>query len=720
MLIIKEETLGDSMVFDQQKTTLLGSETPIIWEDADYDGKDQEVARSEFAELFEENYANLDEIKVGKIIAGKVTQISGDYVIVDIGHKTDGEIPTYEFFSKEEESEEDVNASKKRQLLVQPGDTIDVFLESFENRDGQLVLSYEKAQEVKSWNRLGEAFEQEEIVVGKIVRRVKGGLHVDVGVRAFLPGSQIDLRPVKNLDEFVGQSFDFKIIKFNKSRANVVLSRRILLESDRAKVREKTISHLKEGLELKGIVKNLTNYGAFVDLGGVDGLLHITDMSWGRVSHPSQVFDIGQEIEVVILSYNAESMRISLGHKQLQEDPWSHAIHKYDVGSRNTGVVVSLTDYGAFVELEEGIEGLIHISEMSWLKRIRHPSKLVSIGDEVEVLVLGVDAEAKRISLGMKQLEANPWDMVSEKYQVGDIISGKIRNITDFGLFVAIEEGIDALVHISDISWTERTRRCVDDYYKGQEIQAKVLQIDVEGEKFSLGIKQLQEDPWNAVLEKYVVGSQHVGVISKVINFGVFVKIPEGFEGLVHISELSSDLTQKRLNEAVSPGDEMNFLVLSLDSAGRKISLSQKALELGLEGDALQEYINSDKNQPISRDKFVDNSSQSDDTTSKESVEATVSEVVDDALPSSSTSSDHVASADAPSLESESAAEESGASGHGQEDKTSEDIDFEQNVKEDVPVDELNSSDLEANVPLDGEEKSQGTTENNEDAKDLS
>ena len=318
---------------------------------------------------------------------------------------------------------------------------------------------------------------KKEVVSGKIVRRVKGGLHVDIGVRAFLPGSQIDLRPVKNLDELVGQVQEYKIIKFNKARSNVVLSRRVLLERNREKTRLETIQNLKEGLVIKGVVKNLTDYGAFIDLGGVDGLLHITDMSWGRVSHPSQIFEVGQEADVVVLSYDAKSLRVSLGYKQLQEDPWVEAIQKYQENTRAKGLVVSLTDYGAFVELEDGIEGLIHISEMSWSKRIKHPSKVVSIGDEVEFMILGIDPKAKRISLGIKQLEDNPWDGIEEKYHVGDVIKGQVHNTTDFGIFVAVEEGVDALIHVSDISWIERIKRPADHFHKGQEIEAKVLQI---------------------------------------------------------------------------------------------------------------------------------------------------------------------------------------------------------------------------------------------------
>ena len=584
---VSQQEVSEKTTESQQQDHIFSAgAVDVVWQDDDGDfGLEQdndELKNSEFVQLFEESCSKLGEIKEGAIISGLITSISGDYAIVDIGHKTDAEVPLYEFKEGGEDSEP---------LNVSVGDKVDVYLESFENRHGDLVLSFEKAQLVKAWDNLALAFENGDVVQGKVVRRVKGGLHVDVGVRAFLPGSQIDLRPVKNLDNLVGETFDYKIIKFNKARANVVLSRRVLLEHDREKVRTQTIDNLKEGINVKGIVKNLTDYGAFVDLGGVDGLLHITDMSWGRVSHPSQLFEIGQELEVVVLSYDAKSLRVSLGYKQLQEDPWSSVVKKYAVGSKARGVVVSLTDYGAFVELENGIEGLIHISEMSWSKRIRHPSKLVAIGDEVDVMILGVDTNAKRISLGMKQLETNPWDSIEEKYHIGDVISGKIRNITDFGIFVAVEEGVDALIHVSDISWTERMRRPAEKFHKGQEIQAKVLQINTVEEKFSLGIKQLQEDPWANIVSAYTVGSRHKGVVSKVMNFGVFVKMEQGFEGLIHVSELNVEHTIRRPVEYMNVGDEIEYIVLNMVRQDRKISLSKKAVDLGLEGEELKKYI---------------------------------------------------------------------------------------------------------------------------------
>ena len=580
----------------------------IVWEDLspeDDSVSTKDEVSHEFKQLIENSFKNKKNIKEGTIITGLVTEISGDYVIVDIGHKSDGEIPTFEF-----KNEQGV-------LSVKPGDSVDVYLENFENQYGQLIISHEKAILMQNWDRLSAAYDSQQVIKGKVVRKVKGGLHVDVGVRAFLPGSQIDLRPIKNLDDLVGQDYDFKIIKFNKAKSNVVLSRRVLLEHYRDKYRTETIAKLEVGLVFKGIIKNLTDYGAFVDLGGVDGLLHITDMSWGRVNHPSQLFDIGQELEVIVLSYDSENMRVSLGYKQLQKDPWIEAIEKYKVGSNTKGVVVSLADYGTFIELEDGIEGLIHISEMSWSKRIRHPSKLVSIGDEVDVVILGIDADTKRISLSMKQLEENPWDAVSKKYQVGDVITGKVRNITDFGVFVAVEDGIDALIHVSDFSWTERNKRPAEKFYKGQDVEAKVLLVDAENEKFSLGIKQLVSDPWNTVSENFPEGTVHSGIVSRLLNFGIFVRLKDGFEGLVHFSEMSRDPQNRKIHQRFTLDDELKVVILNIEPESRKISLSIKAYEMGVTDKAsLEEYIEKEAQNKMamqrrySRPRFFDQEGQ--------------------------------------------------------------------------------------------------------------
>jgi len=549
----------------------------VHWEDEDTDFDSDVKDSTGFADMLAQAPGGA-QIKEGTIVKGYVVRLTDDAVVIDIGHKSEGEVPKHEFMLAESG------------LTVKVGDTVEVYLDRFEDGDGVMVLSRERAEMLRAWDRISDAYEKNEIVEGTIMARVKGGLSVDIGVKAFLPGSQVDLRPVRNLDKLIGNKLQFKIIKFNKKRGNIVLSRRVLLEQDREKLRSATLGNLKEAAILKGIVKNITDYGAFIDLGGIDGLLHITDMSWGRINHPSELFEVGAEVEVKVLSYDEARQRVSLGFKQLQSDPWTAAGNKYAVGTKTKGRVVSLTDYGAFVELEGGIEGLIHISEMSWSKRIRHPSKVVQVGDEVEVAVLAIDLENRRISLGMKQMEPNPWEIVKEKYQVGDVIRGKIRNITDFGIFVGIEDGIDGLIHISDISWTERIRHPGDKFKKGDEVEAKVLQIDTEGEKFSLGIKQLGEDPWMAVARANPPGTKAKGKVTKLADFGAFVEIAPGIEGMIHVSEIADEQFGKP-SDVLKEGDDVDFIVLATDADERKFSLSRKAYLRNLEGDELKSYI---------------------------------------------------------------------------------------------------------------------------------
>ncbi len=530
-----------------------------------------------FAALYEASLKD-HELKEGEIVKGEVIQILADHAVVDIGYKSEGTIPIDEF------------GLKDGQPNVSVGDKIDVLLESCEDEEGLIVLSKEKADKLKVWDDISEACEKDELVEGTIVARVKGGLSVDIGVKAFLPGSQVDLRPIRNLDKLIGQKFKFKVIKFNKRRGNIVLSRRVLLEKEREALKSETLKKLKPGAILPGIVKNITEYGAFVDLGGIDGLLHITDMSWGRVNHPNQIFSVGDEINVMVLKYDPDSERVSLGLKQINEDPWTHADSKYQVGSKVQGKVVSLTDYGAFVELEEGIEGLIHISEMSWTKRVKHPSKMVAVGDEVEAIVLDIDSTNKRISLGMKQVEPNPWTLLEERYPVGSVIRGRIRNITDFGIFIGIEEGIDGLVHISDISWTQRIKHPSQMFKKGDEVEAVVLHIDPENERFSLGIKQLSEDPWSSIPEKYAPGTRVKGNVIKVTEFGAFVEIEKGIEGLIHISELSQDRVEDP-RQVVKEGDPIEVMVLDVDPDERRIALSVKSLQLSKGEEDYQAYL---------------------------------------------------------------------------------------------------------------------------------
>jgi small subunit ribosomal protein S1 len=525
-----------------------------------------------FAELFEKYQASQD-FKVGDIVKGRVITVTKDFVVVDIGYKSEGQIPIHEF--KDEEGN----------VSVREGDEVEVYVDQAEGDEDLVELSKDKAEKLRIWEEISVACEKDELVRGKIVARVKGGLSVDIGVKAFLPGSQVDIRPIRNLEKFIGQEFDFKVIKFNKRRGNIVLSRRVLLEKEREALKSKTLEKLEEGRVLKGTVKNITEYGAFVDLGGIDGLLHITDMSWGRVNHPSEMVQVGDEIEVKVLKFNPETERVSLGLKQITEDPWVHAEEKYRVGDRVAGKVVSLTDYGAFVELEEGIEGLIHISEMSWTKRVKHPSKMVAIGDTVEAVVLDIDSKNKRISLGMKQIEPNPWTLLAERYPVGTRILGKIRNITDFGIFIGIEEGIDGLVHISDISWTQKIKHPSELYKKGDEVEAVVLNIDVENERFSLGIKQLYPDAWEEEIpRKYTIGRIVKGRITKIHDFGAFMELEPGVEGLIHVSEMSTDRVENPA-DVVSEGQEVVAEIISVDREERKIGLSLKSVSAEDEAD---------------------------------------------------------------------------------------------------------------------------------------
>ena len=527
-------------------------------------------------DMYEESFNRFAE---GEVVTGRIISVDKDYVLVDIGYKSEGQIKIQEF------QDEDGN------LIANEGDLVDVMVEWWDDEEERVVLSKEKAAKVKVWEDIKKSYDEDRTVKGVIVNRVKGGFSVDIGVQAFLPGSQADLRPIRNLDEMVGKTFTFKILKYNRKRSNIVLSRRIILEEERDSKRTATLDSIEDGRIVDGIVKNITEYGVFVDLGGVDGLLHITDISWGRVKHPSELFSVGDKITVKVLSFDIERERVSLGMKQLTEDPWLAATERYPIGSRVNGKVVSLTDYGSFVELEEGIEGLIHVSEMSWTRKIRHPSKVVSVGDVVDTIVLDIKPESRRISLGMKQVVPNPWDVISEKYPVGTTIEGKIKNITDFGLFIGIGEGIDGLVHISDISWIKRIKHPSELYKKGDVVQAIVLDIEKENERFSLGIKQLEEDPWITVAQRYEVGKEITGTVTNLTDFGVFVEIEEGIEGLVHVSEISKEKIKTPIGK-FSIGDVITAKVMNINSQERRIGLSIKRLEIESEQSFLSEYVN--------------------------------------------------------------------------------------------------------------------------------
>jgi small subunit ribosomal protein S1 len=527
-------------------------------------------------DLYEESFKRFAE---GEVVTGRIISIDKDHVLVDIGYKSEGQININEFM--------DESGNIKASI----DDPVEVMVEWWDDENEVVVLSKEKATKVKVWEEIKKAHDADETVEGTIVNRVKGGFSVDIGVQAFLPGSQADLRPIRNLDDMVGNTYEFKILKYNRKRSNIVLSRRAILEKEREAKRATTLASIQEGKVVEGVVKNITEYGVFVDLGGVDGLLHITDISWGRVKHPSELFSMGDQISVKVLNLDLEKERVSLGMKQLTDDPWLTAKDKYAVGSKVNGKIVSLTDYGAFVELEEGIEGLIHVSEMSWTRKVRHPSKIVSVAEIVEAVVLDIKPESRRISLGMKQVAPNPWDVISEKYAVGTTIEGKIKNITDFGLFIGIDEGIDGLVHISDISWTKRIKHPSEMYQKGDVIQAIVLEIDKDNERFSLGIKQLQADPWETVAERYGVGKEITGTITNVTDFGIFVELEEGIEGLVHVSEISKEKIKTPVG-MFNISEVITARVMNINSEERRIGLSIKRMEIEGEQELLTEYVN--------------------------------------------------------------------------------------------------------------------------------
>ena len=551
---------------------------PLEKSDREGAGQGQARAGSEgknFMELYEESLKSIQE---GGLVHGTIVHVGKEFVLVDIGYKSEGQIPISEF------TDADGN------VTARVGDQVDVLLERREDDEGIIILSKDKAAKIKIWDEIREIYEKGGTIRGKIIARVKGGMSVDIGLPAFLPGSQINLKPIKDFDSHIGTVQEFKILKYNKRRSNIVLSRRAILESERAAMREKTLQNLKVGATMEGTVKNITEYGLFIDLGGIDGLLHITDMSWGRVGHPSELYRVGDKMTVKVLNFDANSGRVSLGLKQLKPDPWLTANERYSVGSKVKGRVVSLADYGAFVEIEEGIEGLIHVSEMSWTRKVRHPSQIVKVGEEVEALVMNIDTDNKRISLGLKQVEPNPWDLIGERYPVGTTIEGRIKNITDFGIFIGIDEGIDGLVHISDISWTKRIKHPSELYKKGQTVQAVVLNIDKENERFSLGIKQLTPDPWDEVPSKYKPGTRVTGTVTNVTDFGVFVELEEGIEGLIHVSELSKDKSGNPLSR-FNADDVIQAKVINVSRGEKKIGLSIKRLEESEEREIYKSYL---------------------------------------------------------------------------------------------------------------------------------
>ena len=556
-----DETENIELTQGGPDSTVVKSEPHDLVEDPDTPDPD-EYAR--LLELYDSSFRNIAE---GEVVSGTVLQVTSSEVVVDVGYKSEGMIAIEEF------------RNERGEIVVQMGDIVDVLLERTEDRHGYVVLSREKAEKMKIWDEIEKAYNDQKVVIGHVIERIKGGLAVDIGVRAFLPGSQIDVRPVRNLDSLRGEELRMRVIKVNKKRGNIVLSRKILLEEENADKKQKTLSTLAEGKVIKGIVKNLTDYGAFVDLGGFDGLLHITDMSWGRVSHPSELFKINDEAEVIVLKFDPETERVSLGYKQLIADPWDGVGDRYPVNERVSGRIVSLTDYGAFVELEPGVEGLIHVSEMSWSKRVKHPSKILTVGDTVEALVLAVDPNARRISLGLKQIETNPWLQIADRYPLGTKITGTVRNVTEFGAFVEVEEGVDGLIHISDMSWSKRLQHPSEVVNKGDEVESVVLNVDAENQRLSLGLKQLSTDIWDEFLSNNSAGDVVEGKIVKLTNFGAFVELADGIEGLIHVSEFDDEQGDEKIELEVDQTYSMKIIKLS--AVDRKIGLSIRALKLG-------------------------------------------------------------------------------------------------------------------------------------------
>jgi small subunit ribosomal protein S1 len=530
--------------------------------------------KAAMASMYEETFQNFEE---GSVIEGTVVSVKKDKVVVDIGYKSEGIISAEEFSAQE-------------LAEVAPGTRLLVYIQEREDSEGNLVLSKEKADKMKVWVDLEKIFKEEAIVEGKIISRIKGGMMVDIGVKAFLPGSQIDLHPIRDPEQLIGKSFPMKIIKINQRRGNVVVSRRLLLEESRDQRRQRTLANLTEGQLVHGTVKNITDYGAFVDLGGIDGLLHITDMSWGRIGHPSEIFMVGDRVEVMILKYDRETGRVSLGLKQKGADPWTGVAAKYPAGTRINGRVVSLTDYGAFIELEPGVEGLVHVSEMTWSHEVRHPSKIVSVGAQVDAQVLNVDEGARKISLGMKQVAPNPWDLVETKYPVGTRIEGKVKSLTDFGAFIGLDEGVDGLIHISDMSWTKHVKHPSEIFKKGQAVEVVVLKIDKEKERLSLGYKQLTSDPWeHEIPDKHQVGNTTRGKITKLTDFGIFVELAGGVEGLIHVSETGLD-SSVRMEDRFKAGEDIDAKIIKVDRDERKIALSLREHHRDGEHQQMQDF----------------------------------------------------------------------------------------------------------------------------------
>jgi small subunit ribosomal protein S1 len=538
---------------------------------------DQQVPEN-YEDLLED-YSHFAPPAADEVLQGVVLGITGKDVIIDFGYKSEGIVPIEQF------------QNPSGDLTVQPGDVVDVMIEHGERPEGYVLLSHTRAARLRIWDNLDRAFQEQLIVSGRVLGRVRGGLAVDVGIKAFMPGSQADPRPIHNLDSLIGQDIPVKIIKLNRRRGNVVVSRKMAVEEEINSRKSATLEHLAEGSVVTGVVKNLTDYGAFVDLGGIDGLLHVTDMSYGRVNHPSEILHVGDEITVRILKFDRSKERVSLGIKQLEPDPWETVTERYPLNGRVIGRVVNVTDYGAFVELEAGVEGLIHISEMTWSRRMKHPSKVVKPGDQVEAVILEVHPKERRISLGLKQLEPNPWTTIDSRYSVGSVVEGRVRNMTDFGAFIEIEEGIDGLVHVSDLSWIKRVKHPSEVLKKGQNVQAVILNIDSASHRLSLGIKQLQPDAWESYFQHHQVGDTVHGRVCRLAGFGGFVELAEGVEGLCHFSETPGYSGRRGSQEApLAVGQEFDFKIVKMSEAEKKIGLSLRAAADDEEKNRLDDY----------------------------------------------------------------------------------------------------------------------------------
>ncbi|HZS04160.1 MAG TPA: 30S ribosomal protein S1 [Blastocatellia bacterium] len=543
----------------QTENTTAAESTNVVDDDA-------EMSMEDFGAILEQHERQShSEVGEGEVVKGTVEKITDQSVIINIGFKSEGIVPIAEFKDGD-------------QVTVKPGDQVDVLVKQLENNEGYVELSRADAIRMQTWEHIEQAYKSGVTVTGRVTDRIKGGLRVDIGgIQAFLPGSQVDIRPVRNLESFRNKDIEVRVLKVNRKRSNIVLSRKVVLEEMNAARKGDTLKSLEEGIIVDGVVKNITEYGAFIDLGGLDGLLHITDMSWGRIQNPNELFKVGETIQVKVLKFDQDRERVSLGYKQLLPDPWSTIGEHYQIGARVKGKVVSIADYGAFVELEPGVEGLVHVSEMSWSKRVKHPSKLVSVGQEIEAQVLEIDSNNRRISLGIKQIESNPWETLAQRYSVGTHVKGRVRNLTDFGAFVEIEDGIDGLVHVSDISWTKRIKHPSEALKKNQEVEAVITAIDVDNRRLSLSIKDLEPNAWDRFFNERKPGDVVTGKVTRFANFGAFVELEDGIEGLCHVSELSDQHVEKP-EDAVQIGQQMQFKILKMDREAKKIGLSARAV----------------------------------------------------------------------------------------------------------------------------------------------